>query len=197
MTDTIDKLNDQLGKHNNVLTYQQELFEYYKKRNKKIPAVYIISPRKGKTAIESILKALDKTSQTRNKSISKLIEQIRKQVEDKQLHIYIDNFEKLSNRELEYYKELVEVENIQLIVNLQSDKEFVDNEFLKKFIILNPDDYNDNRSHSVSVTYPILLLLALLVFLAFLRLQLSVLSILVSTLWFSFLMYRSFTYMVR
>ncbi len=197
MTDTIDKLNDQLGKHNNVLTYQQELFEYYKKRNKKIPAVYIISPRKGKTAIESILKALDKTIQTRNKSISKLIEQIRKQVEDKQLHIYIDNFEKLSNRELEYYKELVEVENIQLIVNLQSDKEFVDNEFLKKFIILNPDDYNDNRSHSVSVTYPILLLLALLVFLAFLRLQLSVLSILVSTLWFSFLMYRSFTYMVR
>ncbi len=197
MTNSIDKLNDQLEKHNNVLLYKQELLEYYKIRNKKIPAVYIISPRKGKTAIESIVKALDNTSQTRNKSISKLIEQIRKEVEDKTLHIYIDNFEKLSNRELEYYSELVGIENIQLIVNLSSDTKFIDEDFLKKFIILNPDDYNDNRSQSVSVTYPILLLLTLIVFLAFLRLQLSILNILVSTVWFSFLMYRSFTYMVR
>ena len=140
----ITEINKQLEKGNNVLLYNEDLYKYYKKHDSKITATYISTPKKGKTAFESILKKMDKTSIVSNKTISKIIEQICEKTTDKKLIIYINSFEHLSQRELPYYKELEENKKIQMIVNIASDKKFIDEEFLKKFVILT-DEYYNNR----------------------------------------------------
>lgn len=196
MEDTLNKIQQQIDMGNNILVYKQELYKAYEKRNKSIKSTYISTPKKGKTAIEKIVKQLDSEYITKNKTISKLIEEILEKTKDKRLIIYIDYFEQLSQRELVYYKELESSKNIQLIANIREDRQFIDMNFLKKFILLN-EEYNDNRIQSINITYTILLLLSVLVFLLFLRLQLSMIGYLISALWFSFLMYRTFYYISR
>ncbi|RAP53123.1 MAG: hypothetical protein BZ137_07570 [Methanosphaera sp. rholeuAM130] len=192
----IAEINKQLEKHNNVLLYNEDLHKYYKKRDNNITTIYISTPKKGKTAFESMLKKLDHEATVKGKTISKLIEEIQEKTADNELRIYVDSFEQLGKRELPYYKELEEDGNIHLVANICEDKEFIDGEFLKKFVILNEEYYN-NRSQSINVTYPLLLVLSLLVFFLFLRLQLSITNYLVNTLWFTLLMYRTIYYITR
>lgn len=196
MTEKINQINEQIKKGNNVLIYKEELYTHYQKRDKRYKAIYISTPKKGKTAFEQILKKLDNDAQTKNKTISKLIEEIIEQTRKQQLHIYLDHFEQMSNRELQNYKELEQQENICLIANMEEDKEFIDEDFLNKFIILN-DEYYNNRSQSININYVLLLLISLLVFLLFLKIQLSMIRFIVSALWFTLLMYRSFYYLTR
>lgn len=155
----------------------------------------ISTPKKGKTAIELILKKVDE-KQHKNMTISSLIDEINKQTEDKQLHIFLDHFEHLTRRELTYYRQLSENKNITIIANITEDQDLIDEEFLQKFIIVD-DKFYTNRSLSINIQFSLLLVFTILVFLLFLKIQLSIVGIIVSTLWFTFLMYRSFYYMIR
>ncbi|MBO7718814.1 MAG: hypothetical protein J6S29_01530 [Methanosphaera sp.] len=192
----IKEINKQLAKHNNVLLYNEDLHKYYKIRDKSMKTIYISTPKKGKTAFEAMLKKVDNEATVKNKTISKLIEQINEKTKNERLIVYVNSFEQLTLRELTYYKELEENENIQFVANITRDKKFIDEEFLQKFAILNEEYYN-NRSQSINITYPLLLVLSLLVFLFFLRLQLSLINYLVNTLWFTLLMYRTIYYITR
>jgi hypothetical protein len=196
MKNLLNQIQQQLQKGNNILVYKQELYKLYEKRDKSFKAVYISTPKKGKTAIENIIKQVDSEYITKNKTISKLIEEILEKTKDEQIIIYINYFEQLSQRELVYYKELESSNNIKIVANIQEDRKFIDEEFLKKFVLLN-DEYNDNRIQSINITYTILFIMAILVFLLFLRLQLSMIGYIVSALWFSFLMYRTFYYITK
>lgn len=162
---------------------------------KKYNPIYISTPKKGKTAIELILKKVDE-KQHKNMTISSLIDEINKQTEDKQLHIFLDHFEHLTRRELTYYRQLSENKNITIIANITEDQDLIDEEFLQKFIIVD-DKFYTNRSLSINIQFSLLLVFTILVFLLFLKIQLSIVGIIVSTLWFTFLMYRSFYYMIR
>lgn len=197
MNDYNDELKKQLNQKNNVLLYQENLRQYYQNRNKNIKAAYIQTPRKGKTAYEQMVKTFDKDNVTKNKTISKLLEEIIKEAEKEVIHLYIDNFEQLSKRELENYKELEQEDNIIFIANIKTDKEFIDSEFLNKFVLFNSENFAGNRSHSINITYVLLLLFSLLVFLTFLKIQLTLLRYIISGLWFTLLMYRSFYYMTK
>ena len=197
MNEINEKIMEQLVKHNNVLLYKEDLHEHFKEFNKECDAVYISTPKKGKTAFEQILKKLDNDSNTKNKTISKLLQEIIEESENKILYIFVDNFDQLSKRELQNYKELEQQKNIFLIVNINEDKEFIDEEFLNKFVIINESSFKNNRSQSININYVILLLLSFLIFLLFLRIQLSLLRYIVSALWFTLLMYRSFYYISR
>lgn len=196
MQDIATQIKEQINKNNNVLLYNEKLYDYYKKDDKSIKSVYISTPRKGKMAFELMLKKQDKDAQVKNQTISKLVEQIQENTKSEKLLIYLDSFQQLSQRELIYYKELERNININFIVNMTEDKKFIDEDFLDKFIILN-DEYYNNRSQSINVTYPMLLLLSFLIFIFFLRLQLSVIKFLVNTLWFTLLMYRTIYYISR
>ena len=197
MNENNEKIIKQLEKHNNILLYKEELHEHFKEFNREYNAVYISTPKKGKTAFEQILKKLDKNSKTKNKTISKLLQEIIEETKNKRLYIFVDNFDQLSKRELQNYKELEQQENILLIANINEDKEFIDEEFLNKFVIFNESSFKNNRSQSININYVILLLLSFLIFLLFLRIQLSLLRYIVSALWFTLLMYRSFYYISR
>ena len=197
MNENNEKIIKQLEKHNNILLYKEELHEHFKEFNREYNAVYISTPKKGKTAFEQILKKLDKNSKTKNKTISKLLQEIIEETKNKRLYIFVDNFDQLSKRELQNYKELEQQENILLIANINEDKEFIDEEFLNKFVIFNESSFKNNRSQSININYVILLLLSFLIFLLFLRIQLSLLRYIVNGLWFTLLMYRSFYYISK
>jgi hypothetical protein len=194
---TYEKIMQQLEKNNNVLLYKEELYSHYKNlKDKYINVIYISTPKKGKTAFEQIVKQITDTN-PKNKTISKLLEEIIENTKTKKLYLCIDNFEQLSKRELQHYKELEQQTNIVLIVNIMDDKEFIDDEFLDKFILLNEYEFKNNRSKSISLNYVVLLLLSFLIFVLFIRIQLSKLRYLVSGLWFTLLMYRTFYYISK
>ncbi len=197
MTNQDKQIERQLQNYNNILLYKQDLYKYYKKYKNTLNSIYISTPKKGKTAIENILHQTDNTSQTKNKTISKLIEEIITNTKDNKLYIFLDHLEQLSLRELEYYQELKQAKNIHIIANIQQDKQIVDENFIKNFIIINQSEYNQNRTQSINVTYTILLILSVIVFLAFIRTRLSLVGYLVSALWFTLLMYRSFSYIAH
>ena len=197
MNKTYDEITKQLQKDNNVLLYREELYEHYKNLNKEHKTVYISTPKKGKTAFEQIIKSIDKEHEVKNKTISKLIEEIIESSKYERLYLCIDNFEQLSKRELQNYKELERQENIKIIANINEDKQFIDDTFLDKFVILNEHEFKNNRSQSINLNYVLLLLLSFLIFLLFIRIQLSLLQYIVSGLWFTLLMYRSFYYISK
>ncbi len=197
MNKTDEEITNQLEKGNNILLYKEELYEQYTNFTKKDNAIYISTPKKGKTAFEEILKKINGNSNTKNKSISKLLQEIIEESQDKIFYIFIDNFDQLTKRELLHYAELERQKNILLIANICEDKEFIDEKFLNRFIILNDTSFKNNRSQSVNLNYVILLSLSFLIFLLFLRIQLSLLRYIVSALWFTLLMYRTFYYISK
>ena len=197
MNNIHEEIIKQLEKHNNILLYKEELYKHHKKLKQNYNTIYISTPKKGKTAFQQILKKLDNNKENKNKTISQLIEEIIQKTKNRKIYICIDNFEQLSKRELPNYKELEQQQNIILIANINEDKEFIDEKFLDNFIILNQNKYKNNRSQSINITYVILLLLSFLIFLLFLRIQLSIIRYIISGLWFTLLMYRSFYYISK
>lgn len=197
MNNTYEQILEQIAKGNNTLLYKQDLYEHHKKLETKYNTVYISTPKKGKTAFEQMLKTLDKTAETKNKTISKLIDEITENTRHNTLYLCIDNFEQLSRRELQNYRELEQQENIHIIANINEDRTFIDEEFLDRFVMPDEREFKNNRSQSININYTILLLLSFLIFLLFIRLQLSILRYIVSGLWFTLLMYRSFYYISK
>ncbi len=197
MDNLYEEIIKQLEDNNNVLIYKENLYEEYAKINQKYNAIYISTPKKGKTAFEQILKKVDNTTTIKNKTISGIIEEIKDKTRYKTLIICMDNFEQLSRRELQSYKELEQEKYIFFVANINEDKEFIDNKFLDKFVIVNEIEFRSNRSQSININYVILLLLSFLMFILFLRIQLSMLRYIVSALWFTLLMYRSFYYISK
>ena len=177
--------------------YQQDLYKIHSNIKKTYQSVYISTPKKGKVAFEQILKQIDKTKDTKNKTISQIIEETTEKTKHTQITICINNFEQLTKRELDNYKELIQEENIQFIANINEDKEFIDKQLLDNFIILNEEEYKNNRSQSININYVILLLLSFLIFILFLRIQLSPIRYIISGLWFTLLMYRSLYYLTK
>lgn len=196
--DDIFSLTD---RNHNVLLYQMEdnLKAVYEEKTGKDPWAYITNPSQGKHALEVVIKTLDSDIVTGNDSAAQLLEKIEKlaAVSDDKILIFINYFEKINRRTLPYYREFLAMNNVSLIVNIVEDEEFVDEDFLQNFVIADNGEYSSNRSRSINLKYTLLLVLSLFVFLLFLRIQLSITAFLVSTLWFTLLMYRSFYYITR
>lgn len=187
----------QIENNNNILLYKQDLYKTYTNLKKQYQSIYISTPKKGKVAFQQILNKTSNKKDTKNKTISQIIEDIKQNTKHTKTIIYINNFEQLTRRELENYKELIQQENIQFIANINEDKEFIDNQLLDNFIILNKEEYQNNRSQSININNTILLLLSFLILLLFLRLQLSPLRYIISGLWFTLLMYRTIYYLTK
>ena len=190
-----------INQHNNVLLYKQEtlLYEIYQSKTRGDTWAYISNPRQGKYALEIVLQIFREEKIMKNMSVENILDEISQIARNKKtpLILFVNYFENINKRTITYYQDLINMGNIYLIVNIVEDKDFVDDEFLQNFIIIDTNEYTSNRAHSINVKYTLLLILSLFIFFLFLRVQLSITSFLVSTLWFTLLMYRSFYYITR
>lgn len=190
-----------INQHNNVLLYKQEtlLYEIYQSKTRGDTWAYISNPRQGKYALEIVLQIFREEKIMKNMSVANILDEISQIARNKKtpLILFVNYFENINKRTITYYQDLINMGNIYLIVNIVEDKDFVDDEFLQNFIIIDTNEYTSNRAHSINVKYTLLLILSLFIFFLFLRVQLSITSFLVSTLWFTLLMYRSFYYITR
>ena len=59
MNNMHDKIQQYIKKDKHLLLYKQPLYNIYKIHDKKYNPIYISTPKKGKTAIELILKKVD------------------------------------------------------------------------------------------------------------------------------------------
>ena len=198
----IDDIQRYIGEGSNILLYQQDMYPIFNENKGSNSWAYVSNPKKGKTAINDIVNVLVPGRVTKNLSVAQLLDLVNyyaRESEDKVV-IWIDNFEKLNKRTLEYYQDLVGMANVYLVCNIVDEEvEFISPSFFDDytFVILNSNEYSASRSRSVNVKFTLLLLLSVFTFLLFVRVQLSVVRYLVSALWFSLLMYRSFYYITR
>ena len=192
-----DDIHKQLEEDHNVLLYHEDIYSFYSQYKIKQRWVYISSPSKGKRAIETILNTVEPEYKIKNESVARLLDEISA-IDDK-IVIFIDNFEHVNRRTLEYYTDLINMKNIYKYRGgkANEDREFIDMSLLENFVILNYEIHPFSHENSISIRFTVLFILSVLIFLLFLRVQLSIIGYLVSGLWFAFLMYRSFYYMSR
>ena len=197
-----DDIISQIDDNSNVLTYQCDLYPLFSQNRGESPWAFINNPKKGKTAISDMVKVLDPDRVVKSLSVAQLLDIVNDiaRGSDETVVIWIDNFERCNKRTLEYYSDLAAMANVFLVCNIASDEEeFINPQFFDDypFVILNSDEFKASRSRSVNVKFTLLLFLSLFTFLLFVRIQLSLVGYLVSALWFSMLMYRSFYYVTR
>lgn len=190
------EVTQQIDNKHNIILYNQDINQLYKTLQEKYNSTYITTPKRGKNALEIIIHDINPEYITKNIPAANLLDEINSCTKTKPLIIFINYFEQTTKNTLTYYQNLINMKNIQIVANIAEDVEFIDEKFLENFVILG-DKYQNNRSNSININYTLLLLISLLVFLLFIRLQLSVIGYLVSALWFTLLMYRSFSYITR
>ena len=198
----IDDILEHIGEGSNVLLYRQEMYQVFSQNKGVNTWAYVSNPRKGKTALSDIVKVLLPGRVTKSLSVAQLLDIISDFARacDSRVVVWVDNFERANKRTLEYYVELAGMSNVFLVCNIVGeDEEFVNPSFFDDypFVILNSEEYAESRARSVNVKFTLLLLLSVFTFLLFVRVQLSLVGFLVSALWFSLLMYRSFYYVTR
>ena len=197
-----DDVWEYLEEGNNVLLYKQNIYELFSINKGSRSWAYVSNPKKGKTAISDIVKVLIPGRVVKGLSVAELLDIINDYARESKdmVVLWVDNFERLNKRTLEYYVELVSMGNVYLVCNIVSeDEEFISPSFFDDytFVILNSDEYSESRAQSVNIKFTLLLLLSVFTFFFFFRVELSIVRYLVSALWFSLLMYRSFYYITR
>ena len=198
----IDDIIEYLDTGSNVLMYKQNIYQLFAENKGTSSWAYVSNPKKGKTALSDIVKVLIPGRVVKGLSVAELLDIISdyaKESED-MVVLWVDNFERLNKRTLEYYVELVCMNNVYLVCNIVSEEEeFISPSFFDDytFVILNNEEYEARRARSVNVKFTLLLILSVFTFILFVRVQLSLVRYLVSALWFSLLMYRSFYYITR
>ena len=198
----IDDIIEYLDTGSNVLMYKQNIYQLFAENKGTSSWAYVSNPKKGKTALSDIVKVLIPGRVVKGLSVAELLDIISdyaKESED-MVVLWVDNFERLNKRTLEYYVELVCMNNVYLVCNIVSEEEeFISPSFFDDytFVILNSEEYEASRARSVNVKFTLLLILSVFTFILFVRVQLSLVRYLVSALWFSLLMYRSFYYIKR
>ena len=197
----IDDVWQHLCEGSNVLLYREDIYQLFS-QFKKDGWAYISNPKKGKTALADVVHVLMPERVTKSLSVAQLLDLIDKYARDSEERVvlWVDNFDRVNKRTLEYYSDLAGMGNVFLVCNIVDDEEeFIYPQFFSDytFVILNGEEYADSRARSVNVKFSLLLLLSVFTFLLFVRVQLSLVGYLVSALWFSLLMYRSFYYITR
>ena len=197
-----DDVWEYLEEGNNVLLYKQNIYELFSINKGSSSWAYVSNPKKGKTAISDLVKVLIPGRVVKGLSVAELLDIINDYARESEdmVVLWVDNFERLNKRTLEYYVELVSMGNVYLVCNIVSeDEEFISPSFFDDytFVILNSDEYSESRAQSVNIKFTLLLLLSVFTFILFVRVELSIVRYLVSALWFSLLMYRSFYYITR
>ena len=198
----VDDILGYLEEGSNVLLYRQDVYPVVSENNGDNSWAFISNPRKGKSAIVDLVHVLLPGRVVKGLSAAMLLDIVSdyaRKSEDRVV-IWIDNFERVNRRTLDYYVDLAGMHNVFLVCNImEDDEEFVDPKFFDDhtFVILNSDEYTSSRARSVNIKFTLLLLLSVFTFLLFIRVQLSLVGYLVSALWFSLLMYRSFYYVTR
>ncbi|MBE6493928.1 MAG: hypothetical protein E7Z84_04890 [Methanosphaera stadtmanae] len=191
-----NEIHKQIEENHNVLLFNTDIYSFYSEYKLNQKWIFISSPSKGKRAIEIILNTIEPDYKIKNESVAKLLDEIAVVSKNDKVVIFVDNFEHINKRTAEYYDNLINMRNVILIVNINDEEIDLDMQILENFIILN-QDLNFNRNSSVNIRFTILFILSVFIFLLFMRLQLSVVGYLISSLWFSYLMYRSFYYISR
>lgn len=197
-----DDVWQHLEEGSNVLLYKQNIYQLFSENKGSSSWAFVSNPKKGKTAISDIVKVLVPGRVVKGLSVAELMDIIYDYARESEdmVVLWVDNFERLNKRTLEYYVELVSMANVYLVCNIVAeDEEFISPSFFDyfTFVILNSDEYSSSRAMSVNVKFTLLLLLSVFTFILFVRVQLSLVRYLVSALWFSLLMYRSFYYITR
>lgn len=197
-----DDVWQHLEEGSNVLLYKQNIYQLFSENRGASSWAYVSNPKKGKTAISDIVKVLIPGRVVKGLTVAQLLDIISDYAGESEdmVVLWVDNFERLNKRTLEYYVELVSMGNVYLVCNIMSEEEeFISPSFFDDytFVILNSDEYSTSRAMSVNVKFTLLLLLSVFTFILFVRVQLSLVRYLVSALWFSLLMYRSFYYITR
>lgn len=184
----IDDIIEYLDTGSNVLMYKQNIYQLFAENKGTSSWAYVSNPKKGKTALSDIVKVLIPGRVVKGLSVAELLDIISdyaKESED-MVVLWVDNFERLNKRTLEYYVELICMNNVYLVCNIVSEEEeFISPSFFDDytFVILNNEEYEASRARSVNVKFTLLLILSVFTFILFVRVQLSLVRYLVSALW--------------
>ena len=140
-----DDVWQHLEEGSNVLLYKQNIYQLFSENKGSSSWAFVSNPKKGKTAISDIVKVLVPGRVVKGLSVAELMDIIYDYARESEdmVVLWVDNFERLNKRTLEYYVELVSMANVYLVCNIVAeDEEFISPSFFDDFtfVILNSDE---------------------------------------------------------
>jgi len=120
-----DDVWQHLEEGSNVLLYKQNIYQLFSENKGASSWAYVSNPKKGKAAISDIVKVLVPGRVVKSLSVAELLDIINDYARESEdmVVLWVDNFERLNKRTLEYYVELVSMGNVYLVCNIVAEDE--------------------------------------------------------------------------
>ena len=189
---------------NNVILYNRDVHSYYHKIKEIFECVFINEPVPVKVQLLKILNKIvgHKKLKISQATILDIKELIVKHLEKKTLVILFNQFEMMTKSAVQVYEYLNGFDNIIFVTSFKRNFKKEVYFFFKTFIFINREEYKKAKeTDEINVTYPLYFILSVICFAVYLKFALSLYSQTISfavtfigALWFSFIVFRTFTY---
>lgn len=204
--DCLTKILANIKAGKNSLFFKKNVFDYVDVISESYTIVYLdeLSPIKSKLIqlIKSIQEIRDRkvpsSSHFQRMTIDELKEMLIKKASGIKVVIAFNHFERLTPSTARFWLSVSAQERIIFLGSLYDTfrKELFG--FYKTFEVVNQEFMESEApSSQIDITMPFCLLVGVLIFICFIKVSLVGSAILVSSLWFAFLVFRTLMYLVR
>jgi len=193
-----------ISKGKNVLFYDENVYYYFDEIRGYHDCIFFNEPVPIKNQLISIInKFLDRKKQSLNRlTIPELLEKLVSLLGHKIFVIMFNNFEKLTKRPVAAYQQLNSLKNIVFVCSFKNNFKKDAYYFFKTFEFVNKKKYEkETGKNEINITYGLYFILTSICFAVYIKLMISLYNeapgLLISMLgaiWFSFLIFRTFSY---
>ena len=195
----IIQIKDLIKKQKNIIFYNKDVNQCYKKLKDDYLCVYFDEPVPVRVKLIKMLKLVnpDYSFNSSHITVSELKYAIVKELGQKNLIIIFNHFERLSKRYVGIYQYLNSIKNIQFICSFEDKINRITYPFYKTFEHLNKEEYKtDTAKDEINITYSLYILVSIICFFVYIKSANSIYmaTILLAGAWFALIIFRTMMY---
>lgn len=184
---------------NNLIFYNKDVSLCYDKLKDSHLCIYFEEPIPVRIRLIKLLKEInpDYKFNKGNITIAELRVVIIEELNDKNLIIFFNNFEKLNSSSLSVYEYFNSSKNIQFICSFKTKFKKVVYRFYKTFEFINKEDYHPYTDYNqINITYTVYGILSILFILVYIKISTSIYiaTIMIGATWFGLIIFRTLMY---
>ncbi|RJS48532.1 MAG: hypothetical protein CIT03_07505 [Methanobacterium sp.] len=188
-----------LQKGNNILLYQEEVEDYYQLLSEKYKCILLREPTPLKYNLQKCVKCVsNEEDEVINKlNQPELRDKLLEELGDDILIIFFNHFQVLTWKSAHTLHTLWQSGQVIFFCSFNYHFKQEIYRFYQTFTLINKEEYEkDTGKNEINITYPLYLVVGILIFLAYLRSAstAAIATMLLGAAWFSFLMVRSMMY---
>ena len=194
------QIRSDISSGQNLMFYDKNVYECYRRLRNDFICVFYHVPLPIKLRLVDATKVI--TGQTKTflnrLAVPELTQLLVEKLQSKTLIILFNNFERLTDRSIQVYKQLNSQPNIHFICSFYFDRTFNPEvfSFFKTFKLVNKDDYELKNRNEIDISYVVYAGISIYCFLIYLKTGFSLASatLVIGAAWFALIIFRTLIY---